>query len=212
MSLILNLETSTNNCSVSIAKNGKCLAYIEEHSEQYLHSEKLHNFIQYILDISNINIKKLDSVCVSKGPGSYSSLRIGSSSAKGFCISLGIPMLTMNSLTILVQEINIKNGFIIPMIYAKKGFFYTSLYNNFKKRINSISINKYEKSFFQITKNHENIYYIGNINFPENNVSLLQKKYFFSNFPSAKNMAAISYIKFCKKEFIDLEKYIPIYL
>ena len=76
MATILNLETSTKNCSVSIAKDDELLCLVEEADEGYAHGEKLHQFIDWCAEGAGINLKDLDAVCVSKGPGSYTGLRI----------------------------------------------------------------------------------------------------------------------------------------
>ncbi|WP_185865071.1 tRNA (adenosine(37)-N6)-threonylcarbamoyltransferase complex dimerization subunit type 1 TsaB [Blattabacterium cuenoti] len=219
MSLILNLETSTKNCSVSISKNGTNLVFVEENSKQYLHSEKLHIFIKYAIEIANISINDLKSICVSSGPGSYSSLRIGVVAAKGLCFSLGIPLLSLDSLTILVQKINIKNVkeknniLLIPIIYAKKDFFYTALFNVFKKIIvfpsiknENIIINEIKYRYHHKYK----VYIIRNFNHYCNIKKLKTEKNFFSNL-SALDMSYISYIKFCEKKFHKINKFTPTY-
>ncbi|ACY40572.1 glycoprotease M22 family domain-containing protein [Blattabacterium sp. (Blattella germanica) str. Bge] len=210
MSLILNLETSTKNCSVSIAKNGICIVYVEECSKKYFHSEKLHTFIQYATEISKIRLKDLKSVCVSKGPGSYTSLRIGLSAAKGLCYSLEIPLLSVDSLTIMSQKINIKSGFLIPMIHAKSDLFYTSLFNKSKKRLSSILIKKIHDDFFTYLTKSEKIYFIGNIDFFGEKL-FSNNRFFTKVYPSAMDMSFISYVKFCNKKFDDIEKLTPSY-
>ncbi|AER40596.1 MAG: tRNA (adenosine(37)-N6)-threonylcarbamoyltransferase complex dimerization subunit type 1 TsaB [Flavobacteriales bacterium] len=212
MSLILNLETSTTNCSVSIAKNGVCIASIEENSDQYLHSEKLHTFIQYAIKISKIDINDLQSICVSKGPGSYTSLRIGISAAKGLCYSLGIPLLSLDALTVMSQKVDVKDGFLIPMIHAKSDLFYTSLFNESKKRLCPISIKKFnEDSFKSITKDKK-VYIFGNINLTERKLFTNLFHFIHRIYPSAMDMSFLSYVKFCDKKFNNIEKFIPFYL
>ena len=90
MALIMCLETATKNCSVAINKDGSLLAYKEEVSENYSHSEQLIPFIQSVLIDQQLELSDLDAIAVSKGPGSYTGLRIGVSTAKGLCYSLGI--------------------------------------------------------------------------------------------------------------------------
>ncbi|WP_185873353.1 tRNA (adenosine(37)-N6)-threonylcarbamoyltransferase complex dimerization subunit type 1 TsaB [Blattabacterium cuenoti] len=210
MSLILNLETSTQNCSISISKKGKVITVVEENSKYYLHSEKLHKFIQYALKLSMIELKEIKSICVDIGPGSYSSLRVGISAAKGLCMSLKIPLLSIDSLSILVQSINInkikdkKNTLIIPMIYAKKNFFYTTLFDSYKNMIYPISIRK-KINFLKIT-NHK-IYIVSNFNLKE-----LNKYTFLKVNLSAYHMSSISYNKFCKNKFNNINNFFPIYL
>ncbi|WP_341660896.1 tRNA (adenosine(37)-N6)-threonylcarbamoyltransferase complex dimerization subunit type 1 TsaB [Blattabacterium cuenoti] len=213
MSLILNLETSTKNCSVSIAKNGICLTSIEECSKEYFHSEKLHTFIQYAISISGIHLKDLKSVCVSKGPGSYTSLRIGASAARGLCCALNIPLLSVDTLTVMSYKINIKKGFLIPMIHAKSDFFYTSLFNESKKRLNPIRIKKLDDDFLKSISEYKKVHFIiGNIFSLKKNKFITGKRKLLYKMPSAMDMSLISYKKFCKKKFDDIEKFIPFYL
>ncbi|WP_185863861.1 tRNA (adenosine(37)-N6)-threonylcarbamoyltransferase complex dimerization subunit type 1 TsaB [Blattabacterium cuenoti] len=213
MSLILNLETSTKNCSVSIAKNGICLTSIEECSKEYFHSEKLHTFIQYATSISGIHLKDLKSVCVSKGPGSYTSLRIGASAAKGLCCALNIPLLSVDTLTVMSYKINIKKGFLIPMIHVKSDFFYTSLFNESKKRLNPIRIKKLDNDFLKSISEYKKVHFIiGNISSLKKKKFITGKREFLYKMPSAMDMSLISYKKFCKKKFDDIEKFIPFYL
>ncbi|WP_185868551.1 tRNA (adenosine(37)-N6)-threonylcarbamoyltransferase complex dimerization subunit type 1 TsaB [Blattabacterium cuenoti] len=213
MTLILNLETSTKNCSVSISKYGKCMAYIDECSIEYLHMEKLHNFIEYIMKSLKISFKELQSICVSKGPGSYSSLRIGSSTAKGLCISLGIPLLSIDSLKVLIQNINIKNGMLIPMIYARQHLFYTALFDGVGNQLSKVDILNFDNLLKKIDERNKN-YFIGNINFLsfEKKVLTKKKKYLSNVYPSAKNMSFLSYQKFCEKKFENIDTFSPFYL
>ncbi len=213
MSLILNLETSTKNCSVSIAKNGICLTSIEECSKEYFHSEKLHTFIQYATNISGIHIKDLKSVCVSKGPGSYTSLRIGASAARGLCCALNIPLLSVDTLTVMSYKINIKKGFLIPMIHAKSDFFYTSLFNESRKRLIPIRIKRLDDDFLKSISEYKKVHFIiGNIFSLKKKKFITGKRELLYKTPSAMDMSIISYKKFCKKKFDDIEKFIPFYL
>ncbi|WP_185871704.1 tRNA (adenosine(37)-N6)-threonylcarbamoyltransferase complex dimerization subunit type 1 TsaB [Blattabacterium cuenoti] len=213
MSLILNLETSTKNCSVNISKNGICLTSVEECSEEYFHSEKLHTFIQYAINIAGIHMKDLKSICINKGPGSYTSLRIGTSTAKGLCSALDIPLLSIDTFTIMIYKINIKKGFIIPVVHAKSDFFYTSLFNESKKRLNPIQIKKLSDDFFYSFSKNKKVHFIGNIPIKDRKPFFtVGKNKFLYKIPSSIDMSSISYIKFCEKKFNDIENYIPFYL
>ena len=88
MSIILHLETATKNCSVALSHSGKLLALEENYSENYSHGERLTGFIQKALKKANLTINEIDAVSVSKGPGSYTGLRIGVATAKGICFDL----------------------------------------------------------------------------------------------------------------------------
>ncbi|HCQ14713.1 MAG TPA: tRNA (adenosine(37)-N6)-threonylcarbamoyltransferase complex dimerization subunit type 1 TsaB, partial [Cryomorphaceae bacterium] len=103
MALILALETSTKNCSVALADGDQILAAKEESSDQYIHSEKLHLFIQEVLQWAGKKPAELSAAAVGMGPGSYTGLRIGVSAAKGLCYSLGIPLIAVNGLQLLAE-------------------------------------------------------------------------------------------------------------
>src|SRR5660397_55626 len=100
MATILNIETSTEVCSVTISKNGELL-FIKETSEGLSHSKLLTVFIEELLAENNFKLNQLDAIAVSKGPGSYTGLRIGVSVAKGLCYGLDIPLISVNSLEIM---------------------------------------------------------------------------------------------------------------
>src|SRR6476620_6551204 len=101
MSYILNIETATRNCSVAVAKNGEVLICREIAETDYSHAEKLHVFIEETLTDCNLNFTDLNAIAVSKGPGSYTGLRIGVSAAKGLCYALGIPLIAVDTLQVL---------------------------------------------------------------------------------------------------------------
>ena len=82
MALILGIETATKNCSVALFKDGIVIAEKEHISDGYSHAEQLTLFIQQVIDSAKITLKKIDAVALSMGPGSYTGLRIGTSTAK----------------------------------------------------------------------------------------------------------------------------------
>jgi tRNA threonylcarbamoyladenosine biosynthesis protein TsaB len=118
MATILNIETATEVCSVNLARDGEIL--VEKESMEGLnHSRLLTVFIEEIFRENNFMPKHLDAVAVSKGPGSYTGLRIGVSVAKGLCYSLGIPLIAVGTLDALgkyaaqnrqqfIQELNMR--------------------------------------------------------------------------------------------------------
>lgn len=100
---ILYLETSSKNCSVAISDNEKLLCLTEEVSDNYKQSESLHTFVEWALEGAGISMKEIEAVSLGKGPGSYTGLRIGASSAKGFCYGLKIPLVAVNSLESMIE-------------------------------------------------------------------------------------------------------------
>ena len=127
---ILHIETSSKNCSVSISNGSELLCLCEEVSENYKQSENLHNFVEFALQGAEIQLKDLDAVHLGMGPGSYTGLRIGASTAKGFCFGLNVPLLASNSM-LSMKEPFVNKGFdyIIPLIDARRMEVYTAVFN-----------------------------------------------------------------------------------
>ena len=138
MSYILNLETSSKNCSVSLLKGNKIVNIIEQEDDSYRHSELLTLFIDQILSKEKISTENLSAVSVSKGPGSFTGLRIGFSVAKGLCFPYNIPIIGINSLKILgLSYTPKKDEQILSLIHDKNNSYYSMLldsnYNEVEK-------------------------------------------------------------------------------
>ncbi|HOD10928.1 MAG TPA: tRNA (adenosine(37)-N6)-threonylcarbamoyltransferase complex dimerization subunit type 1 TsaB, partial [Flavobacterium sp.] len=138
MSYILNLETATKNCSVSLAKDGKTIFCKEMAEQGYSHAEKLHVFIEEILKEANVNFSEIKAVAVSKGPGSYTGLRIGVSAAKGLCYAAGIPLIAVDTLAVLANQVQIADGLIVPMIDARRMEVYSAVFDASHKKISEV--------------------------------------------------------------------------
>lgn len=131
---LLHLETSTNICSVAISNGNKLINSITIH-EGLQHAEVLSPAIDQLLKNNNIARQHLSAVSVSMGPGSFTGLRIGMSTAKGICYGLGVPLIGINTLYALAhaycaQHQPIDGSFIIPMIDARRMEVYTSCYDH----------------------------------------------------------------------------------
>lgn len=129
MALILNLETASTNCSVSLAGDGKLLALREENSAQYSHSGQLHLFIEAVLRDAGESLENLDAVAVSRGPGSYTGLRIGVSAAKGLCYALGIPLISLSTLRGMALQLQPGAGVLIPVLDARRMEVYAAVFS-----------------------------------------------------------------------------------
>jgi tRNA threonylcarbamoyladenosine biosynthesis protein TsaB len=132
MPLILCIETSGRNCSVTVTDTKSVLACRESSSDQYTHAENLHVFIESVLEDAGITPSHLDAVGVSKGPGSYTGLRIGVSSAKGLCMALGVPLIAYPVTEIIAGQlfqIAPDARFAVPMIDARRMEVYTACYD-----------------------------------------------------------------------------------
>src|SRR6056297_2372753 len=130
MGLILNLETATTNCSVCFAKDGEVIAIRENNTPNYSHSEQLHVFIDECLSETNYLPKDLDAIAVSKGPGSYTGLRIGVSAAKGLCFALDIPLISIATLKSMASQVcTIESDYLIPVLDARRMEVYSAVFD-----------------------------------------------------------------------------------
>lgn len=214
MSLILNIETSSTNCSVALSKNDKLIDFIEKDSPNFSHSEKLHQFIKALIERNNTSIDNLDAIAVGIGPGSYTGLRIGLSTAKGLCYGSDLPMIAISSLLNLTNNIEF-DGLIIPTIDARRNEVYSVVINSKHEIIREESpqvIN--EESFLEFTKDY-NILIIGNGQFKCKEIIDFNSKFNFNEKilkPSAKNMVKFSFRKFQDNDFEDIAYVVPKYL
>jgi len=197
LSTILHIETSTKNCSVSIANCGELISLKEINTGEYSHAEMLHPLINEALLESKLTIKDIEAIAVGKGPGSYTGLRIGVSAAKGLCFANEIPLISINSLEILAQSVTIDSGLITPMIDARRMEVYAAIYD---KNHNSVRETKAEiidsHSFLDELQNQK-VYFLGDGAKKCKEIILHKNAVFIENaFPSAKEMATISFNKF----------------
>ena len=126
---ILHLETSSKNCSVAISDGNELLCLCEEVSENYKQSESLHTYVEWALEGAKLTLKDLDAISLGKGPGSYTGLRIGASSAKGFCYGLNIPLIAINSMETMIEPfLNTKYDLIIAVIDARRMEVYSAVF------------------------------------------------------------------------------------
>lgn len=212
MAYILQLETATKNCSVAISKDGTTIAFREFADQGYSHAEKLHLFIEEVLTDSNIHFKDLNAVAVSQGPGSYTGLRIGVSSAKGLCYALEIPLIAVDTLGLLARQMKISEGVIIPMIDARRMECYTAIYGPSYEQIRGVEAEIIEvNSFVAIS---EKIFLIGDGAAKCQSV-LTDPKFNFKPeivYPSAKEMSPVAYEKYLAQDFSDVAYFEPFYL
>ena len=94
MALLLGIDTTTKNCSVALFKNNVLIDFYEEVSDKYMHAERLTLFIINLLNNNSVKFNDIEAVIVSKGPGSYTGLRIGVGTAKGICYALNLPLIS----------------------------------------------------------------------------------------------------------------------
>lgn len=139
---ILNIETSTTCCSAAITIDGKPVASVEQLANAN-HASQLPVFIQQLLHEANVNDWHLDAVALSQGPGSYTGLRIGASTAKGICYGLNIPLIPVDTLQVLCASVPSgvlpDNALLCPMLDARRMEVYTALYQQQETQLSTIS-------------------------------------------------------------------------
>ena len=215
MSFILNIESSSTNCSVSLTKNGDLISIKENNDEKYSHSTKLHSFINEVISDSKITINELSAIAVSKGPGSYTGLRIGVAAAKGLCFSLDIPLISVSTLLILSKQIKISSGLILPVLDARRNEVYSAIYDANYKLVKKESPELIDSKSFEKFSNDNQLYFTGSGQqkcrelIKSNNNLIFHNK---ETLPSSKEMADISYQKFKSSDFEDLAYFEPAYL
>ena len=212
MSYILNIETATRNCSVALANDGETILCKEIAEQGYSHAEKLHVFIFEILKEAGINFQEIQAIAVSKGPGSYTGLRIGVSAAKGFCYALGIPLISVDTLEIIAHQVKVKSGLIVPMIDARRMEVYSAVFDCNYIELRDVKAEIITEDSFADTV--ENIYFVGDCQEKCREVLTKENFKFLPDvvFPSAKEMSALSFEKFAKNQFEDVAYFEPFYL
>jgi tRNA threonylcarbamoyladenosine biosynthesis protein TsaB len=212
LSYILNIETSTKNCSIAIAKEGKTIICNEIAEEGYSHAERLHVFIEKSLKEAGITYADLAAISVSQGPGSYTGLRIGVSAAKGLCYALDIPLIAVDTLLVLAAQANVSDGFIIPMIDARRMEVYSAIFTpNLEKTRETIAEVITENSFENV---NDKIYFVGDCAEKCKPILTNEKFVFLEEikYPSANEMSALSFAKYNKNDTVDVAYFEPYYL
>ncbi len=213
MTCILNIETSTKNCSISIARSGEVISIKELNNGNYSHAEMLHPLINEALLESKLTIKDIEAIAVGKGPGSYTGLRIGVSAAKGLCFANDIPLISINSLEILAQSMKIDSGLIIPMIDARRMEVYAAIYDKNYNLYRETKAEIIDSHSFLAELQNQKVYFLGDG--AEKCKEMIRSKnaiFIDHLFPSAKNMALLSYRKYTQKIFEDVAYFEPFYL
>ena len=211
MAIILHIETATKSCSVAISKKGVLLGHKEEHPESYVHSEKLTKHINDLLRGVGIAFSEIDAISLSSGPGSYTGLRIGSSTAKGLCFALKIPLISVPTLKSFDSFARKKGiiGNICVMLDARRMEVYSLISSSEKKALKKTSPDLLDKDTY---KEFEPFIAIGDGAIKTKELwSNRDVKYDFSIKPSAIGQVSIAYEMFMTKQVQKLESFEPNY-
>jgi len=218
MALILTLDTATKNCSVALSDNGIILESIDFNEGQFSHAEKLHVFIEDVCAKAGFTLQQLQAIAVSKGPGSYTGLRIGVSAAKGLCYGLNIPLISIETLEVLCRTYQMKNSvadidLLIPMIDARRMEVYTAVYNNKNEKIKATEALILESDSFDFFLNKSFCHFIGD-GAEKSKTHYLRANTSFSpnTYPSSSSVSELVERKFNQNDFEDVAYFEPYYL
>ncbi len=213
LALILNIETATKNCSVSIAEKGKTISLKEFNDGGYSHAEKLHQFIKEVVEESGKKLSDVNAVAVSKGPGSYTGLRIGVSAAKGLCFALDIPLISVETLKVLSKSIDVEDGFVIPLLDARRMEVYSQVFNAENLELEEVKAEIIDNTSFKDYLDKNAVYFLGDgAEKCKAFIKHINANFIDNCFPSAKEMSELSYLKFKKNDLEDVAYFEPFYL
>lgn len=213
MALILSIETATKNCSVSLSLQGEILDSQEIAEANFTHAEKLHVFIEAVLQDNGYVLSDLKAIAVSQGPGSYTGLRIGVSAVKGFCYALDIPMIALDTLEVLARALKIDSGLIVPMIDARRMEVYTCVFTKDYKALEPVEALVVQSDSFERFQG-QTLHFLGD-GAPKCQAILESDSFVFHDskmYPSAIDMVVPAYLKFQNKDFVDVAYLEPYYL
>ena len=205
-------------CSVALAKDGEVLA-VKESSEDKSHSSQITVFIEEVLAKAGAAMKDVEGVAVSEGPGSYTGLRIGVSTAKGLCYGLDIPLIAVNTLQTMALGASIErasgdNTLYCPLIDARRMEVYYALYNGDNEMAGEVRAEIVDESFLQRQFKDNKIVFFGDA------VEKCQKVlgqnpnavFLQNHLPTASNMAILAEKKYGSNQFEDVAYFEPFYL
>jgi tRNA threonylcarbamoyladenosine biosynthesis protein TsaB len=211
---ILSIETSTLSCSVSLSENGVEISRAGYQGENYSHAEKLSPLINECIETSSFTLNDLDAIAVCKGPGSYTGLRIGVSTAKGLCFGLNIPLIAMDSTEVLAQMAWQKYPeatYCVPMLDARRMEIYSSSFSReFGRQSECEAIIVDEDSFSDLYD--QAVVFLGDAAAKCEEVLIRPNWSFDQCFPSASTMGAEVERRYQNGDFEDVAYFEPYYL
>ncbi|OUR91512.1 tRNA (adenosine(37)-N6)-threonylcarbamoyltransferase complex dimerization subunit type 1 TsaB [Flavobacteriales bacterium 34_180_T64] len=213
MSLILSIETTTTNCSVSLSNEGETLVLMEDNNKNYSHAEMLHVFIDKIIKKADIKRSDLDAIAVSKGPGSYTGLRIGVSAAKGLCYALDKPLISISTLNALAHQVKTDEGVIIPMLDARRLEVYSAIFDHHYNSLRGIEAQILDQNAFESYLEKNLVYFIGNgVEKTKTLINHSNAIFVENKLPSAREMDKLAFEKYKKNDIEDVAYFEPFYL
>ena len=214
MTRILLIETSTSVLSVALAQNGTVVSE-RVCTEPRMQASLTAPLVKEVLDQAGLKARDCDAVCVSSGPGSYTGLRVGVSTAKGLAFGAGIPLLSVGTLDILVASCHSERSeesFIIPMIDARRMEVYTAVYSADGKRLTEVEAKIIGPDSFEEYLQKGKVLFLGDGALKCKEVIGHPNALFREAFPLAKDMAKLAQKAFEEGKFENLAYFEPFYL
>ena len=215
MSMILNIDTAQETAFVCISENGLPIFIAENHSQKD-HASFLHPAIDELLKKAAISITELDAIAVTKGPGSYTGLRVGMSAAKGLAYTLQKPLIAISTLEMMAHDIISSTGdqesLICPMIDARRMEVFTALYNSSLKEILSPLAMILDESSFDDSLKNNCIYFTGSGSMKFQQICNHTNAKFIQHNNLPVSMSVVSQNKNEKKLFNDIALTEPDYI
>ena len=212
MALILNIDTAVDSASLCLAKDGEAHSFAKNESQKD-HASWLHVTIKEVLEKNNIDLRSVDAIAVTAGPGSYTGLRIGMATAKGICYALNKPLICLNTLQVMANAAkNEKADLLCPMIDARRMEVFTAIYTKelqIVKEGAAITVN--ENSFMEYLLK-TSVCFFGNGSSKFKTITKHEKAIFSDIKADASSMNSLSEKKFAEKEFADIAYAEPLYL
>lgn len=216
MALILCIESSADYCSVCIA-NGEVIIASAKSDETYAHSKYLAVLIKTCIEQSHMTLQDMDAVALSAGPGSYTSLRVGASLAKGICYTISKPLITIPSLHIIAYPFLSTmepSQLLIPTIDARRDEAYITVIDADMKEVEALQAHIFiQTSFMDLIKRGHELIFCGNAADKASRIiTELSNQKFIQSEPSAQNMVSLAQQYFASKSFADVAYFQPEYL
>lgn len=216
MVTILQIETATQVCSAALSVDGQTIA-LKELSAQNIHAGSLTLFIQEVMATAGKSYQDLDAIAVSKGPGSYTGLRIGVSTAKGLCFALDKPLLAIDTLKMMAAGFQRRHkddqGMICPMIDARRMEVFTALYHSDLSPVLPVTAKIIDETSYQEELVANGITFIGD-GAAKCRAAIVSANAVFdeTNYNSAANMSELAFEAFNNHQIEDLAYFEPYYL
>lgn len=212
MAIILCLETATTNCSVAISVNGEVIGLREVNNKKHSHAEKLHVFIEELLKETLIEKHQLNAIAVSKGPGSYTGLRIGVSAAKGLSFALDIPLISIPTLQSLAKQVTCTDCYIVPMIDARRMEVYSAVYDSKNNQVRKTQAEVLNVDSFSNYLSDKKTIFLGDGAEKFKDLCQHQNAHFLEDrFPSANDMGGLAEHKYKISDIEDVAYFEPYY-